>query len=83
MLPVICEHVELEGPHGNDLLHFWEAQAFPWTPSAMLYWPPQSIFMVVNPSHLPGVLILKPEPHHSARLTVACMQASSWLGNAD
>lgn len=39
--------------------------------------------MVVNPSHLPGVLILKAELHHSAPLTVACVQASSWLGSAD
>ena len=28
---------ELEGPHNNDLLPFWQVQAFPWTPSAVSY----------------------------------------------
>lgn len=35
--PAICYLVALEGPCGNYLLPLREAQAFPWTSSAVLY----------------------------------------------
>lgn len=34
--PVICEYVKVQGPCDNDLLPLWQAQAFFWTPSAVL-----------------------------------------------
>lgn len=39
---------------------------FLWTPSAVSYWPSQSIFMAVRPQSSPGVWPSKPEPQHSA-----------------
>lgn len=44
---------------------------FFWDSSAVLYWPPQTVFMAVNPSPLPGVS----EPHSGPKPQWACRQA--------
>ena len=59
-----CLHVQSQSPHDNDLLPLWLIQAFPWTPSAMLYQPHQSIFNAVNTRPLYGVQPPKSEPQY-------------------
>ena len=61
--PEVCKCAKL-GYCSSDFLSLWQAQAFPWTCSAVSYWPPQSIFMASNQSPLSGVQPLKPEPQH-------------------
>ena len=51
--PSVCKHAELEGPYNNDFFSLLLTQAFPWTPSAVLYQTPQNIFMAVNLNPLP------------------------------
>ena len=63
--PEVCKCAKL-GYCSHNSLFLWQAQAFPWTPSAVSYWPPQSIFMAGNQSPLRGVQPPKPEPQHPA-----------------
>ena len=46
-VPVIHQCRELEAPCCNDLLTLWEAQSFPWTPSAVSYLPSQQSMLVL------------------------------------
>lgn len=53
--PAVCKHAELEGAHSNDLLPLWLAQAFPWSPSAVLHQAPQAFITTLSPSPVPMV----------------------------
>ena len=57
-IPSPCE------PWNSGLLPLWQVQTFSWTPSrlAVVHSPPSGCVHAANPSPLPGIWPLKPEP---------------------